>query len=201
MKNQILITIGREFGSAGHEIGECIAKKLGIGFYDRAMLYELASNLKIDEDIIEKYDERNRVPFLSRTVRNYSNSLEDMVFEFQKNYISEKADSGESFVLVGRCGELILKDRPGHISIFILGNKEEKIARIKEKYNLNTYDAYWEMVRSDRKRKIYHNSRCQGKWGDPRAYDMCINSSSFGVDNTVDLLVYYIKARLSNSQI
>lgn len=200
MKEQILITIGREFGSAGHEIGENVAKKLGIGFYDRAMLDELATSLNIDKKIIEKYDEKRKVPFLSRTVRDYSNSLEDMVFEFQKSYVLKKADEGESFVLVGRCGEMILKDRPGHVSLFILGSKEEKIARIKEKYDLNTDEAYEKMVRHDRKRKAYHNSRCHGKWGDSRTYDLCINSSAFGIDNTVDWIVDYIKKRLKLSE-
>ena len=197
MKNQILITIGREFGSGGREIGENVAKKLGISFYDYAMLDELASNLNIDKKIIEKYDEKRKAPFLSRTVRNYSNSLEDMVFEFQKNYIIEKADAGESFVLVGRCGDTILKERPGHISIFILGNKEEKLARIKEKYGLNTYDAYWKMIRHDSKRRKYHNHRCKGKWGNAKTYDVCINSSKFGINNTVDWLVYCIKTKLT----
>lgn len=196
MKNQILITIGREFGSGGHEIGENVAKKLGIGFYDYVMLDELASTLKIDKKVIEKYDERKKVPFLSRTVRNYSNSLEDMVFELQKNYILKKADAGESFVLVGRCGEMILKDRPGHISIFILGDMEEKITRVEKKYDLSKEDAYKKMIRHDRKRKKYHNHRCQSKWGESKTYDICINSSSISVDNTVDWIVYCVKTKL-----
>lgn len=193
MENQVLITIGREFGSAGHEIGDIIAKKLGIHFYDRAMLDELVKHYNLDEKIVEKYDEKSRPSFLSRTVRGLSNSLEDMVFDFQSKYIKEKADAGESFVLVGRCGEMLLKDYPCHISMFILGNKEEKIARIKEKYNLTTEDAYEKMVRHDKKRKAYHNSRCPGKWGDSRTYDICVNSSRAGIEHTVDLLIDYIE--------
>lgn len=199
MENQILISIGREFGSAGHEIGESIAKRLGISFYDRAMLDELAQNYNMDKNTLEKYDEKRKVPFLSRTVRGYSNSLEDMVFEFQSKYITEKADKGESFVIVGRCGDLLLKDYPGFISLFILGDKEEKITRIKEIYALNTDEAYEKMRRHDKKRKAYHNSRCPGKWGDSRTYDLCINSSKLGTDKTIEVLIDYINVRLGQA--
>lgn len=195
MEGQILISIGREFGSAGHEIGETIAKRLGINFYDRAMLDELAQNYGIDKNTLEKYDEKRKVPFLSRTVRGYSNSLEDMVFEFQSKYILDKAQKGDSFVIVGRCGDMILKDKPGFVSLFILGDKEEKIARIKDIYKLNTDEAYEKMRRHDKKRKAYHNSRCSSKWGDSRTYDLCINSSKLGTEQTVDILMDYIEFR------
>lgn len=197
MEKQIIITIGREFGSAGHEIGEKLAERLGISFYDRKMLDELAEKYKVDQGLLEKYDEKIKKPFFSRTVRGMSNSLEDLVFEMQSNFIKEKANSGESFILVGRCGEMLLGDREGYMSIFVLGDKEEKINRIVELYSLSRDDAYEKMRRHDKKRKAYHNSRCPGKWGDSRTYDLCVNSSRLGVEGTVDFLIDYINRRIA----
>lgn len=197
MEKQIIITIGREFGSAGHEIGEKLAERLGISFYDRKMLDELAEKYKVDQGLLEKYDEKIKKPFFSRTVRGMSNSLEDLVFDMQSNFIKEKANSGESFILVGRCGEMLLGDREGHMSIFVLGDKEEKINRIVELYSLSRDDAYEKMRRHDKKRKAYHNSRCPGKWGDSRTYDLCVNSSRLGVEGTVDFLIDYINRRIA----
>jgi len=197
MEKQIIITLGREFGSAGHEIGEKLAERLGISFYDRKMLDELAEKYKVDQGLIEKYDEKIKKPFFSRTVRGMSNSLEDLVFDMQSNFIKEKANSGESFILVGRCGEMILDGREGHISIFVLGDKEEKINRIVDLYSLSRDDAYEKMRRHDKKRKAYHNSRCEGKWGDSRTYDLCVNSSRLGVEGTVDFLIDYINRRIA----
>lgn len=198
MEKQIIITLGREFGSAGHEIGEKLAERLGISFYDRKMLDELAEKYKVDQGLIEKYDEKIKKPFFSRTVRGMSNSLEDLVFEMQSNFIKEKANTGESFILVGRCGEMLLGDRKGHMSIFVLGDKEEKINRIVELYSLSRDDAYEKMRRHDKKRKAYHNSRCEGKWGDSRTYDLCVNSSRLGVEGTVDFLIDYINRRIAD---
>ena len=196
MEKQVIVTLGREFGSAGHIIGEMLAKRLGINFYDRKIMDEVASKHNIDKKDVEKYDEKPKSRFFSRTVNGYSNSLEDILFDLQCNFINEKADNGESFILVGRCGEKVLGDRKGHISIFVLGDKEEKINRVMEVYSLDRDSAYEKMRRHDKSRKAYHNSRCEGKWGDSRTYDLCINSSKLGIDATVDMLEDYIKTRM-----
>lgn len=196
MEKQIFVTIGREFGSAGHIIGETLAKRLGINFYDRKIMDEIAKQNNISDKELAKYDEKPKSRLFSRTVNGYSNSLEDILFEMQCKFINDKADAGESFVLIGRCGEKVLGNRDGHISIFVLGDKEEKIARVMDVYSLDRDKAY-EMMRShDKFRKAYHNSRCESKWGDSRTYDLCINSSKLGVETTVDLLEDYVKTRV-----
>lgn len=197
MDKQIIITLGREFGSAGHEVGELLAQKLGINFYDRKIMDLVAKEHNISEKEISKYDEKPKSRFFSRTVNGYSNSLEDIIFELQCNFIKEKANKGESFVLVGRCGEKVFADHPGHISVFVLGDKEEKISRVMNIYNLDRDGAYEKMRRHDKGRKAYHNSRCEGKWGDSRTYDICINSSKLGVDATVAMLEDYVKTRVA----
>ena len=193
MAKQMIISIGREFGSGGHAIAELLANDLGIKMYDRNMLDEIAREKDVDVKNLEEFDEKPRKFLISRRVRDYSNSMEEIIAEMQFDYIRKKADSGESFIIVGRCAETVLKGREGLISIFILGNKKEKLARVMEKYNLGEDEALEKMTRHDKKRKQYHNNHSESKWGDSRNYDLCINSSRLGVEKTEALIKDYIK--------
>lgn len=196
MSQQIIISVGREFGSGGHEIAKQLAEKLGLNFYDRSMLDELAKEKNIQIEYLEKYDEKPRKLFGSRRVGAYSNSMEEIIAEMQFEYLQEKANKGESFVIVGRCAETVLKGVDGLITIFILGDKKEKIARIMERYQLDEQEAVLKAKRHDKKRKQYHNYHAEGKWGDSRTYDICVNSSRLGIEKTVDLLKCYVEERI-----
>ena len=198
MAEQTIISVGREYGSAGHEIAERIAKELGFKFYDRNMLDEIAQEKNIEVKYLEKYEEKPRNLILSRSVKGYSNSIEEVIADMQFEYLRKKADSGESFVVVGRCAEEVLKDKEGLISIFILGDREVKLNRIKEKFHIEETEALLKMRRHDKNRKRYHNRHSDGKWGDSRSYDLCVNSSKMGVDKTVDILVTYIRERMAD---
>ena len=197
MAEQTIISVGREYGSAGHEIAERIAKELGFKFYDRNMLDEIAQEKNIEVKYLEKYEEKPRNLILSRSVKGYSNSIEEVIADMQFEYLRKKADSGESFVVVGRCAEEVLKDKEGLITIFILGEREVKLNRIKEKFHIEETEALLKMRRHDKNRKRYHNRHSDGKWGDSRSYDLCVNSSKMGVDKTVDILVTYIRERMA----
>lgn len=201
MDRQIIISIGREFGSGGHAIAEIVAKDLGINMYDRNMLDEIAREKGIDVDSLHRFDEKPRNPFLSRSVRGYSSSMEENLAQLQFEFIKNKADSGESFVIVGRCAEHVLKDRDSVISIFVLGDKQEKIARVKAKYDLDREEALTKMTRHDKKRKAYHNSYTDSKWGDSRGYDLCVNSSRLGVEGTAKFIESYIEFRKNNMDV
>lgn len=196
MAEQMIISIGREFGSGGHAIGEKIAKDLGLKFIDRNMLDEIAEEKNIQVEYLEKYDEKPRKLIMSRRVGAYSNSLEEIVADMQFDYLRQKADSGESFVVVGRCAETVLRGREGLITIFVLGDRECKIKRVKERYQLSDVEAVAKMSRHDRKRKQYHNRHSDFKWGDSRGYDLCVNSSRLGVAKTAEMLEMYIKERM-----
>ena len=200
MSDQIIIAIGREFGSGGHKIAKKLAEELGLNFYDRRMLDELAEKKNIRIEFLEKYDEEPRKLFGARSVdartKSYSNSIEEIIAEMQFEYIKEKADMGESFVIVGRCAEEVLKGRKGLISIFILGDFEDKVKRTMEKFGIDEKEAVIKNKRHDKTRKKYHNVHSEGKWGDSRTYDLCINSSKLGIDGTVDLLKKYIGERI-----
>lgn len=196
MSKQFIISIGREFGSGGHEIAENLAKRFNVPMYDRNMLDAIAKEKNIDVAHLEKLDEKPRNPILSRRVSGYSNSHAEILADMQFEYIKNVADRGESFVVVGRCAENVLSDYDNVISIFVLGDKEEKIARVKEKYNLDEDAALAKMNRHDKTRKSYHNNHAKSKWGDSRTYDLCINSSKLGIAKTVNVLENYIKERI-----
>ena len=171
MKKQMIISISREFGSGGHEIAENIARDLDLKFYDRGMLDEIAENMNVDVEVLQKYDEKPRNYMLSRRVGNHTNSMEEIIAESQFDFIRKKAEEGESFVIVGRCAETVLKDFEELISIFITGERQHKIKRVMEHFNLPENKAIAKMLRHDRKRKQYHNRHSDAKWGDSRLYD------------------------------
>lgn len=195
-QKQVIISIGREFGSAGHEIAERIAKKFGLRLYDYHLLREIADEKKVNVAELEPYDEIPKKGFGSRTVRGYSNSPQENIAYMQFNHLKKKAAEGESFVVVGRCAEEALKEYKGLITFFILGDMDHKIERIAKLHNLSDKDAKEMIIEQDKKRKEYHNYFCEGKWGDSRNYEFSINSSKLGLDATVEMLEDYINRRI-----
>lgn len=197
MGEQVIISVSREFGSGGHEIAHEIAEALGIKMYDRTMLDEIAQQMNMDVGVLEKHDEKPRNYLMSRRVGKHSNSMEEIIAEMQFDYIRKKAESGESFVIVGRCAETVLRDYDNLITIFVIGDSDAKLARVMDKYHLEEKEAANKISRHDRKRKWYHNHHSFGKWGDSRYYDICINSSKLGVEKTAQILENYIRERVN----
>lgn len=195
MNGQLMISIGREFGSGGHEIAEKIAKELGLNFYDRNILEQIAVEKHVNSDTLKNYDEKGKKLFLTRSVGKYTTSIEQNLAEIQFDFIRKKADSGESFVIVGRCAESVLRGREGLVSVFVLGDEEEKLRRIEERFNISSKEADIKRKRQDTERKQYHNEHSMYKWGDSRGYDLCINSSRLGIDGTVKAIMDYINLR------
>lgn len=189
--SQLIISLGREFGSGGHEIAEKLAKHYDIPLLDHRLLDEIAMDKNVNPEEYRELDElRRRIP-LSRTVRGFNSSLEDNLSLIQFEYLEKKAEAGESFVVVGRCSESILKDHEATITIFVLGDKDNKVERIKRLYELPDKLAEKLIKEKDMQRKRYHNSFCDGKWGDSRNYDISINSK-MGTDKTAQILIHYI---------
>lgn len=196
MKEQIIISISREFGSGGREIAEKIAKDMGLTLYDRNILEDIAKEKNMDPENFQDVDEKPRNKLLTRRVKGHTNSMEENLALMQFEYLRKKADSGESFVVVGRCSETVLKDREGLVSIFVTGEKETKIQRTMKKFNLSREEAIVKNDRHDRTRRRYHNHYSDFKWGDSRNYDMCINSSRLGTEGTAEVLEAYIQKGL-----
>lgn len=193
---QVMISISREFGTGGHLIAERVASDLGIELYDRALLDRIAEEKGIDVKHLEKYDEKPKLPIISRRVNGYSNSMEDALVQMQSEFLQKEADAGESFVVVGRCAESALKGKEGLITIFIRGDMEVKLATVQRRFGLSKKEAYRKMKRHDLTRRAYHNRHSERKWGDSRGYDMCINDSTLGINKTVELIKMYVKARM-----
>ena len=197
MNKQIIITIGREFGSGGHLIAEKLAEKLNLPLYDKKMISEVAKASGMDARVFEKYDEKPVNVLFSRTVNGHSNSMEDTIAEKQFDFLRKKAEADESFIVVGRCAETIFKNNANAFHIFILADKEYKVKRISEIYNISESEAIAKMYRHDKKRKVYHNRYSKGKWGDSRNYDLCVRSNALGVEKTVESLLDIIQKKFS----
>ena len=197
---QFIISVGREYGSGGHEIATRLADAFNVPLYDRNMLDHMAEKNGIEAEDLYKHEEMKRRG-LTRTVRGHSSSVQDTIAQLQFDFIRQKADSGESFVVVGRCAENVLREHPALISIFIRGEEDAKTERICRLYKLNKLEAKAKMYRHDKKRKAYHNYYSKMKWGDSRGYDFCVNSSLMGVEATADALYNMISEYLKSNNV
>ena len=197
---QLIISIGREFGSAGHEIAERLAKRYGLPLYDHNLLDEVAASHNMDSQELQEYDEMKHNKFLYRSINGMSSSPADNVANMQFNFLLDKAEKGQSFVIVGRCSETILKDYEGLVSVFIIGDMESKVARVQHLYGKSEKEAERFIREKDRKRKKYHDSHCKSKWSDSHTYDLSLNSSKLGFEGSVDFLADYIDRRMKGTK-
>lgn len=199
MSKRFIIAIGREFGSGGKHIGRALAKELGVNLYDRNIVEKVAAEKDADVAEFMKYAKKKRRHFFHRSIRNHTTSLEDHVAELQFDYIRRLGASDESFVIVGRCAEEILKGAEGLITIFVKADREYKIGRVMKQFELDREDAIEKMNRHDRTRKYYHDRFCEGKWGEVDNYDLCIDSTYFGTQGTAHFITEYVKRRLEEN--
>lgn len=200
-----IITIGRQFGSGGREIGEMVANHFGIKCYDKELLSRAAKESGFCEEMIQNHDERPTNSFLYNLVMDTysfgynSSSFVDMpishkVFLAQFDTIKKIAQEGPC-VIVGRCADYALSDFPNVLNLFITANEECKIKRIKERFeDITTDDKAREMMnKKDKQRQSYYNYYSSKKWGRADSYDLCINSSILGIDGTVKFITQYIE--------
>ncbi len=196
MEKQLIISVGREYGSGGHVIAQNLADYYQMPMFNRDLLKNIAAFKDVDESELRKYDERKRKKFLSRSVKGYTNSPEEIINQMQFDYLKKLSANGKSFVVVGRCSEEVLKPNPNLITIFIIGDMDFKVQRTADDQHISYEEAKKIVISTDKKRKAYHNSYCKGKWGDCRNYDLTINSSKLGIDMTTDVIKDYIDRRL-----
>lgn len=193
-----IITIGRQFGSAGREIGEKLAKELGIECYDKELLERAAEESGMCKELFENHDEKPNNSFLySLVMDTYSGGypsaafsglpLNHKIFLAQFNAIKKIADEGPC-VIVGRCADYALADYKNALSVFIFADMDTKVKRIMEKYQLSEGKAKEKIIKTDKQRTSYYNYYSNKKWGEATSYNLCVDSSICGVDNTVLLL-------------
>lgn len=197
-----IITISREFGSGGREIGKVLAEQLGIPFYDKELLEIASKESGICQELFVKHDESSTNSFLfSLVMGNYPVTadgrinpdmpLNHKIFLAQFDTIKGLAEKGPC-VIVGRCADYVLKNMPNVINFFISGNIIEKKARILERYDIEKNKAEDFIRKTDKRRASYYNYYTDMKWGEAKNYDLCINSSKTGVEGAVKLMKDYI---------
>ena len=198
MQKSLIITIGRQFGSGGHEIGEKLAKKLGIKFYDKELIKLIAKQSGLCEKVLESYDEKPTNSLLYSIVMDIYPSvmytgptIDQQIYQANYDTIRRLAD-GEPCVIVGRCADYILRDHPELVSVFVHANSDFRAARIAEEYKLPDAKVRDLLVKTDKKRANYYNVQSEKQWGAASSYNLCIESSEVGIDGAVDLIMDYI---------
>ena len=187
-----IITISREFGSGGRFIGEEVAKKLGIAYYDKNIIIEIAEKSGLSPEYIQENAELSpkkglsAYAFAGREITG--KSVEDMVYEAQRKVMLELADK-ESCVIIGRNADYILKDRDDVLNVFIHGDTPEKIQRITRLYNVEEQKAVKMMADTDKRRMANYNFYTDQKWGKASNYTLCLNSSKLGYDRCEKIIM------------
>ena len=191
-----IITISREFGSGGRFIGEKVAKKLGIAYYDKNIISEIAEKSGLSPEYIQENAELSpkrglfAYAFAGRDITG--KSVEDMVYEVQRKVILDLAEK-ESCVIIGRNADYILKDRDDVLNVFIHGNMPEKTQRIIRLYNVDEKKAVKMMADTDKRRMTNYNFYTEHKWGKASNYTLCLNSSQLGYDRCEKIIMECIK--------
>ena len=210
MTSNLIITIGRQAGSGGKEIGQKVAEKLGVKCYDKELLALAAKESGLCEELFQSHDEKPTKSFLYSLVMDsysfgYTSSgymdmpINHKIFLAQFEAIKALADR-EPCVIVGRCADYALEDYPNRVSIFVTGDDKAKIKRLAERNNVTEAKAKEIMMKTDKERSSYYNYYSSKKWGDVRSYDLCVNSSVLGIEGTVDLIIYFANAKLKKNQ-
>lgn len=194
---QIIIALGREFGSGGHIVAEKLAKHYNIPLYDKELLLEIAKEGEYSHEVIERLDEKPvNLAFIPIPIGGATVSFEQEIAIKQFNFLRKKAnEENESFVVVGRCADEILADHPNLLRVFIMGDQESKLKRVMEREGLDEKQAAAKIKKMDKMRKTYHNFYCENKWGDSRGYDICINTGAVDVDVAVRMIIQCIDSK------
>lgn len=191
-----IITISREFGSGGRFIGEEVAKKLGMAYYDKNVITEIAEKSGLSPEYIQENAELSPKKGLfayALAGRDITGkSVEDIVYEAQRKVILELVEK-EPCVIIGRNADFILKDRDDVLNVFIHGNMPEKMQRISCLYNVSGQEAVKMMADTDKRRLANYNFYTEQKWGKTSNYTLCLNSSELGYDRCEAIIMECVK--------
>ena len=194
----IVITIGREYGSGGHEIGEKLAKELGFTFYDKELLKIVAEKSGIQEQVLQKADEAASNPLFAPYYPPSIDpgSLNDRLFKMQADLIKEKADA-ENCVIVGRCANYVLEDRENVIRVFVYADIEKRINRIMSRHGIADRDVAVKLIKkTDKNRRSYYQFYSEMRWGRPEGKFLMINCGLLGIYGTVALLKSVVEQKM-----
>ena len=198
-----IVTIGRQFGSGGREIGLKLAEHYGIKYFDKELLSRAAKESGYCEELLRNHDERPTNSFLYNLVMDTytfgynSSAFVDMpishkVFMAQFDTIKKIANE-EPCVIIGRCADYALQEFSNCVNLFIYADENSKLSRIMSRYDISEDKAKDMMIKKDKQRQSYYNYYSSKKWGRADSYDLSINSSKLGIDGTVNLICQYIE--------
>ncbi|MDD6734978.1 MAG: cytidylate kinase-like family protein [Clostridiales bacterium] len=200
-----LITVGRQYGSGGGEVGKKLAEALNIPFYDSELVEMAAKESDMHPDVVKQADEKATDSLLYSLITGgglrgvsdamqYDMPINDKVFIKQSKVIKELAAKG-SGVFVGRCADYVLDGCEGLLRVFIYADIETRIARVAEYENLTPQKAKDVIVKTERRRKTYYNYYTDRTWGSISGYDLCINTTNIGIDGAVELIKCYVEKK------
>ncbi len=202
MANNTIITIGRQYGSGGHDIGKQLAEELNIPFYDKALLERAAKDSGLCQEIFENHDEKPTNSFLYSLVMDtyslgYNSSsftempLNHKIFLAQFDAIKNIAKEGPC-VIVGRCADYALADFPNVVNVFLHADLQSRIVRIARRHDLTDAKAKDLILKTDKRRASYYNYYTSKKWGEAAGYDLSLNTATLGVDGTIHMIREFI---------
>ena len=194
---RLVITISREFGSGGRQIGEKLARELGIAFYDKSLIHLAVTKSGLDPVMFEKAEEEatNKLLF-NLAIGGYVSTgifsqvnvpMSDQVFFAQSKAIEEIAEK-ESCVIIGRCANYILRDHPGCVRIFIYSEIKDRLYRIVHEYGIPEEEAEAKCSKMDKGRANYYEYYTDEVWGSVKSYDLAVNTSFTGIDGAVEVI-------------
>ena len=207
MSNKVIITIARQYGSGGREIGERVAEKLGIPLYDKQLITDAAGKGHLSEEVLQSADESaaNSLLYtlamgsnvLGTTMHfGYKMPLNDKLFILQSEVIKEYAKGG-SCVIIGRCSDYVLKDEKNLLRIFIYGDIEHRQERVLARHpDIKPTKVIDIINKTDKRRSSYYNFYTGNKWGKYDNYDLAINSSTLGIEGTAETIAALAKRML-----
>ena len=195
MSNNLVITIGRSFGSGGRKIGKKLAEELDIKYYDQEILAEAAKESGLDEEYISLFDEQKpSFNFFSSMASGVLGDERQMEVKLQtmQQQVIERIVEKSPCVIIGRRADLLLKGRANTYRVFVSAPMEYCVKWVSARDKLTEQESVEKIRRMNRKRKAFYNYTGEGKWGEAANYDLCIDSSKLGTDGAVKLIMDYI---------
>lgn len=196
--NELIINVGRQFGSGGRLVALALGRKLGIPVYDQELIAKAAEQSGFSKELFANSDEKRNLLALSSFIVDVGrfgsadNYMSDnQLFVIQSNVIRSLADKGPA-IFIGRCSDYILRDRKC-LDVFVTATDEVRIKRIAERMNITPEQADSLMRKKDRTRETYYNYYTFGNWGEASNYDLCVDSSVLGIEGTADMIIDFCR--------
>ena len=197
MNPKTVITIGRQLGAGGHEVGRLLARRAGLPFYDEELIRMAANDSGLAKELLEQHDEKPAEPLPFSAWTNPFSPGEPPIgqktFMAQFKTIQKLAEAGGA-VIVGRCADFVLRDRPNVVRVFLHAPLEARVERILARSDLDGKEAKLRIKQAEKNRKAYYNYFTDRTWGATETYDLCINTALVGTEAAVDTILLYAES-------